>query len=258
MKRGAWTLNLLHQILRGDLSFIDGLSFGLARIRPKPVSISLHGIRFDEVDHTFWGVLVDIFLKRVYLPAHFTICPDDIVVDIGAHRGGFTTFAAQRTSNEVIAFEPDPVNFCRLQKHIEQNNLQNVFAHNAAIGGQTGKSSLFLAPSSSGHSSHKSQVGTHNNAMRQIEVNVVSLDEALAPLDQVHFLKMDCEGAEFDILMHAKGETLDKIEKLAMETHDPIQSQKIRQLCDRLGQYFPHLELVDQEQENLGYLYGWK
>jgi FkbM family methyltransferase len=256
MKRGAWILNLIYQVLKGDMSLLNGLSFGLARIQPKPVSIYLKGIRFDEVDHTFWGILADIFLNRVYLRSNFGIGPKDIVVDIGAHRGGFTSFAAVQTSNKVIAFEPDPVNFTFLEKHIKQNHLQNVIAHNAAIGSQSGKSNLFRSIASSRHSLYQDQAFTKTT--NQVEVKVISLDEALANLERVHFLKMDCEGAEFDILMHAERKTLNKIEKLAMETHDPIHSQKIEQLCDQIKLYFPHIRIVDQKQDNLGYLYAWK
>jgi FkbM family methyltransferase len=258
MKRGAWILNLVRQILAGELSLLDGFYFGLARIQSKTLSVTFRGVRFEEVDHTFWGILADIFLNRVYLPKNFEIYRNDIVVDIGAHRGGFTTFAAQRTSNMVIAFEPDPTNFSRLKEHMERNNLHNVSAHNVAIGRQTGTSSLFLAPSSSGHSLQKSQVGMHNNAIKQIEVNVVSLDDALAALDVVDFLKMDCEGAEVDILMNADENTLGKLQKLAIETHDPLDSQKIKRLCERIQVHLPNIRLVDQKNHNLGYLYAWK
>jgi FkbM family methyltransferase len=258
MKRGAWVLNLVSQILKGDLSLMNGLSFGLARIQPKPVSIFFKGIRFDDVDHTFWGILADIFLNRVYLPSNFSIHPNDIVVDIGAHRGGFTSFAAKLTSNMVIAFEPDPVNFSQLKKLIDQNNLLNVIAHNAAIGKQTETSHLFLSSSSSRHSLYRNQTPTHSDARREIEVNVISLDEALAQLDEVHLLKMDCEGAEIGILLNASKHTLSKLRKLAVETHDPLHSQKIKQLCERIQPYLPNIKLVDQKKHNLGYLYAWK
>ena len=257
MKKGDWIVNLAFRILKRDISLVDGLSFGLARIRPKPVSISLKAIKFDQVDHIFWSILADVFINHVYLPANFIIRATDIVVDIGAHRGGFTSFAARHTSKTVLAFEPDPINFSLLEKHIRQNNLQNVIAYNAAVGGAPGRSKLYISISSSRHSLYNNQALPNDN-FPHIDVTVLSLDEALEKLELVHLLKMDCEGAEFDILMHAERKTLNKIEKLAMETHDPIHSGKIKELCDRIKLYFSNIKIVDQKKDNLGYLYAWK
>ena len=103
MKKGEWAFNLAGRILQGDLSLAEGLSFGLARIKAKPISVSLKGIKFAQVDHVLWSILADVFVNHVYLPSNFYIRPTDIVIDIGAHRGGFTSFAAQRTSNTVFA-----------------------------------------------------------------------------------------------------------------------------------------------------------
>ena len=257
MKRGNWISNLALRILNGDISLVEGVLFGLARIRPKPISVSLKGSRFDDVDHTFWGILADVFINQVYAPTNFTIHPADIVVDVGAHRGGFTSFAARHTSNTVLAFEPDPINFSLLQKHIKQNNLQNVIAYNAAVGGESGKSKLYISSSSSRHSLYSNQALINDN-FPQIDVSVLSLDECLEKLELVHLLKMDCEGAEFGILMRAEDKTLNKIQKLVLETHDPLHSQKIKELCDRIKICFPNITVIDQEKDDLGYLYAWK
>lgn len=257
MKRGDWIVNLAFRILRGDLSLFEGLSFGLARIKPKPVSISLNGMRFDEVDHIYWSILADVFINRVYFPANFIVGPNDVVVDIGAHRGGFTSYAALHTSNTVLAFEPDPTNFSRLEEHVKRNNLRNIIAHNVAIGGETGKSKLYISTSSSRHSLY-SDHGVTDDIILQADVNVISLDECLRNLELVSLLKMDCEGAEFEILMHAEDKTLNKIQKLVMETHDPLDSQKLAKLCGRIKACFPNIKTVDQQKDNLGYLYAWK
>ena len=253
MKKGIWIRNLFSQVLHGNISLAEGLSFGLARIRPKPVSLSLHGIVFEDVDHIFWSILADVFINRVYLPANFVIHPRDIVVDIGAHRGGFSCFAAHQTSNTVFAYEPDLTNFSQLQKNIKRNNLQNIVAQNVAIGGKTGKSTLHISSTSSRHSLYGDQT-----IKKEAEVDVLSLDDCLHKLESVHLLKMDCEGAEFDILMQASDKTLHKIQKLAVETHNPIYSNKMEQLSERIKACIPNINIIDQKKYNLGYLYAWK
>ena len=255
--KGIWIRNLFSQVLHGNISLAEGLSFGLVRIRPKPVSLSLNGIIFDNVDHIFWSILADVFINRVYLPDDFVIRPNDIVVDIGAHRGGFTCFAARHTSNKVFAFEPDPINFSRLQENIRKNNLQNVVAQNVAVAGESGRSKFYVSNSSSRHSLYKNQL-VENDINAHTEVSVLSLDDCLYNLNLVDLLKMDCEGAEFDILMQATDETLNKINKLVMETHDSIYSSKIKQLSNRIQACIPNVNVIDQEKDDLGYLHAWK
>src|SRR5690348_6909795 len=69
-----------------------------------------NGVQIEAPEKLFW-LVNEIFFKRVYNPAHLTIGKDDVIVDIGAHIGVFTLFAASITQNTVFAFEPSPRNF---------------------------------------------------------------------------------------------------------------------------------------------------
>src|SRR5215217_2807320 len=173
--RGAWIRNLLLLTLQGNIPIRDALIFSSARVRSKPVSFHFCDLWFENVDHTFWGILADVYLNHVDLPANFFIHPNDIVVDVGAHRGGFASFAARCTANKILAFEPDPLNFMLLQKHIEQNHLQNITACQAAIGTKSGESTLFVSNSSSRHSLYSDLMPGHH-FIDQIRVDMISLD----------------------------------------------------------------------------------
>jgi hypothetical protein len=56
----------------------------------------------------------------------------------------------------------------------------------------------------------------------RIAVAAVSLADALARLatDRVDLLKLDCEGAEYDILMRTTPDVLSRIDRIVMEYHD--------------------------------------
>jgi FkbM family methyltransferase len=65
----------------------------------------------------------------------------------------------------------------------------------------------------------------------EVLVDMVSLQELLASQkwDHVDFLKLDCEGSEYDVLYSAPDTTLDSIQRMAIETHPgdgPDQNQQ--------------------------------
>jgi FkbM family methyltransferase len=62
--------------------------------------------------------------------------PGDVVADVGAFIGLYTIAAAQRVGSmgRVLAFEPDPINFSILQRHVSLNEVRGrVHLSRAAI-----------------------------------------------------------------------------------------------------------------------------
>ena len=55
-----------------------------------------------------------------------------------------------------------------------------------------------------------------------IEVACTSLKEIIESnqLQEINLLKVDCEGAEYSILYNTEDEVLEKINRMAIETHD--------------------------------------
>lgn len=256
--KGIWFRNLFILSLLGKITVRDAVSFSLARMRRKPISINFNGIQFEDVDHIFWSLLADVYINRVYTPNGFDICKNDIVIDIGAHRGSFTSFAATLTRSGVYAYEPYTESFTKLKKLIADNQLTNVHAYSTAIGAKTGNSPLFLSASSSRHNLDGHEIGTTIILKDSIDVNVLALDDCLENLDTVDLLKIDCEGSEVDILLNASDKTMSKIMKITAEIHDPIDSDRIKNLCKFLNRFFPHIKLIQQDNPQYGYLYARK
>jgi FkbM family methyltransferase len=198
-------------------------------------------------------VIADIFVNQVYRFKDININPKSIVIDIGAHRGAFTAYAALH-STTVISYEPHPENYKHILELIEINSLKNVIVHNVAIGARAGKGYLFNSPMSSRH--HLVDNSSIDERDNSLEINILSLDECLQPFELIDFLKMDCEGAEVDILLNASDKTISKVRCIAAEIHDPITSSKIQELYLRLTCIFKDISLVDQNKDNLGYLYA--
>ena len=156
-----------------------------------------------------WEVMVD----NVY--DAFPIQPEDTVVDIGGHIGSFTVKAASQAINgKVYTFEPFPSTYTVLKKNTE--NLQNVQVQQTAVSGSSGTQELFFS------SSNPAENSLLRRTDNSIEVPLVTLQEAfnMHHIKTVDLLKVDCEGAEYDILFNA-GDSLSIVQKMVMEVHEP-------------------------------------
>lgn len=94
-----------------------------------------------------------IYWQRTYEPATLAlidVClrPGDRMVDIGANFGLMSLHASRAVgpSGSVIALEPHPRTFQRLQDNLRHNDCQNVTAINIAAGPTEGAMELFDTP----------------------------------------------------------------------------------------------------------------
>ena len=162
------------------------------------------------------AVLKDVFFHRIYTPPGFAIQDNSVILDIGAHIGAFAASAARAAQGvTVFAFEPAPENFELLSSNMALNGLSNVRLSRCAVSGVTGVRQLHLSKSPAGHSIHIVEPGG-----AQVSVPSVTLAEILDThvLGAVDLLKMDCEGAEYEIL-EAAPEALGRVRKISMEAH---------------------------------------
>lgn len=149
-----------------------------------------------SVPNYFW-------LNPNYEPAvqaAFTAClgPGKTVADVGAHMGFDTLHFARLVGpgGHVHAFEPDPANGRKLRRNCELNSLRQVTLHPHAVSDRCG-TARFLA-----HGTTTSRVATATD-QTTVEVQTVTLDEALGPTDSVSpidLIKVDVEGFEFEVL----------------------------------------------------------
>ena len=148
----------------------------------------------------------------------FHVRPEDTVLDIGANVGFFTAKAARSaTSGRVYAFEPCSPHFRMLQDNVARNDLGNVSAFREAVWGRNGETALnySLEPEPTNTSIY--DIGGD----RSETVATVTLEHVLQreEINRCHFLKLDCEGAEYDILQNATRDVLSIIDRIALEWH---------------------------------------
>ena len=173
---------------------------------------------------------VDAFVfEEVFQRDHYRLprlAADDAVVDIGAHVGAFSRLAVLRGSRQVVAFEPDPENFARLRANTQRED-DAVLAVNAAVVGGSGvhfrRLSTYRTLGDAAPMRLRGLVDTACASFFRPELGekgplvfCVGIGELLRG-HSVRFLKLDCEGSEWDIL-DTPG-ILHGVQELAMEYH---------------------------------------
>lgn len=138
----------------------------------------------------------------------FEIRPGERVVDVGANVGAFAVLAANRGAS-VEAYEPHPETFV----HLERNTAGlDVRCARAAVVGQAPPGrTVALEPS--GESDTRHRVGE-----RGIEVPAVGMAEVIAAAG-CDLLKIDCEGAEFELVESPAPEAWNAVRRVVCEVH---------------------------------------
>jgi FkbM family methyltransferase len=168
-----------------------------------------------RVNSTDLMALTHVWLIEEYAKKNFDIKSSDTVIDIGAHIGLFTLYASQNCKNgNIYSYEPVKENFNVLKENITINNLKNVKIFNLAVSKSNSTIKLFMNNDESGHS-------MFSKSSENIIVNSTSLMKIFDEnnIKKCNFLKLDCEGAEYEIIKNLPLEYFQKIDKLVIEYH---------------------------------------
>jgi len=177
----------------------------------------------------------EIFVRRRYLHDRFAIRRGDTIVDIGANMGLFALWAApQAPVGRLLAIEPGQTADC-LAYNVRANRLRHVTTIPVAVGCEGGQVELVEYPGFN-LVSHLAGMGpawitrllislryfrVQSPAVRR-DAPSRSLGSLMDEhqLSKVHFLKVDCEGAEYEIFRSLAPEHWNRIERVAMEFHE--------------------------------------
>lgn len=171
------------------------------------------------------SVFSEIFLDRDYAVVDEIIRgAQNCVIDIGAHIGLFSMYVRGLNDGvKIFAYEPAPENFSEMKKHFKENDVEGVFAKNVAVGGVNGEMELFLSEDSHNHSLLNFFGDAYFKKIKVPTVNMEKIFEKDLGRNGVGFcdlVKMDCEGAEFEILEAMRGELFKKIGAFYIEYHE--------------------------------------
>ncbi len=217
-----------------------------------------NGARFFVRSALDIWILKETVIEREYERASVPIQDGWTVVDIGAGLGDFAiSVARQHPRSRVYAFQPLPGSFALLEQNLKLNQTQNVRAFPFSVNGHEGTVEM-RAPSS--EPAHSLTVLAEGAASKiQVRVRTISLDQGIQGLEsaQCDYLKVDCEGAEYEIFFNASPATLKKINHICLEYHDWITRYTHDDLARFLEQHDFHVICIpNRAYRGLGLLYA--
>lgn len=163
-----------------------------------------------------------------------------VIVDLGAGKGTFSSELLRLYPNcTMILVEPDPSLVHALTTSFADN--ANIYVLNAAIANRLHNyTRLYLSKDWQFNSIYKhiSELGESRNEDTGIDVQAITLKDLYSRFDikSIDLLKMDIEGAEFEVFDSFSTEDFERICQISVEFHDFADSsfRKRTELCIRL------------------------
>jgi FkbM family methyltransferase len=198
------------------------------------------------------NIIDEVVLGNCYLK-HYDIKGHDVVIDIGAHIGSFSILAASKGA-AVHSFEPVQRTYDLLVKNIELNELAVKAYRYGVMGKEEQDKKIYIRAFNYGGSNF---YVPHQDPKWKEIVDVVTLDWIVQHegLDEIDFLKLDCEGAELEILESFSD--LRRIKNMALEYHIGERRDKIKELLKNTHKIIAQPEpTVDAHKDIFGLLYA--
>jgi FkbM family methyltransferase len=199
---------------RGDIRLI--------RIRESNRTYSCH-----VWDDSLWIAVKDNILLRDYERAGISL--DTVrgtIIDAGAHVGLFSLRASTYAAR-VLALEPHPMNVALLRMNIMRNRLDNVRIIPKGLWSSRAPMRLYEGD----HSADPSFVSESSSWH---DVQCITLGDLIEEYGPVDLLKLDIEGAEFEVIREAKDASLRCIKTIVGELHLAHRREQEKELRNKL------------------------
>ena len=172
-------------------------------------------------------------LKEVFVEKDYNLVSNEnyVVFDIGMNIGiSSLFFGLQKNVEKIYSFEPVINTYQQAIYNVGLNKdlSPKIEAFNIGLGATTRVEKVLYNPQAKGNCGirlESSLVIDRNNAT-EIEINIKDISEILPDLFETHVglkkvFKIDCEGAEYEILQKLdESKLLDNIDVLLIEWHD--------------------------------------
>jgi FkbM family methyltransferase len=197
-------------------------------------------------------IIKETWTENVYRIHQWQFAEDAVFVDVGANVGSVSLFVDSFNKDRedkirIFAIEPEPHNLNLLQKNIQNNPVENVAVINKAIWHQNKE---VLITNRGGNSSIFESEG-----VEQTKIQAITLEKLFEEnnIKHVDVMKIDIEGAEFDLIINAPEKILAKIKYLTLE-FDKSFDGKFGIMIEKLAKQFG-LEILGSPERG-GYIYG--
>ena len=205
-------------------------------------------------DHNLdFKVINETWIENVYRIHQGQFFGSGVFVDIGANIGAVSLFVDSFNKDreddskiKVYSVEPEPNNLYLLNKNIENNPTENITIVNNAIWYEEKMVSI------SNRGGNSSILDLEEDSS---EVLAITLETLFLTYDikEVDVMKIDIEGAEFDLIINTPAETLAKINRLVLE-FDKSFDGRFGQMIEKLSKQFG-IDILGSPERG-GYVYA--
>jgi FkbM family methyltransferase len=186
-----------------------------------------------DVDNLDWMVGSEFLQEALAVDLE----PTDTILDLGSHIGTFALPVVAKTHCRAICFEPDDASLALSRANFALNRLDHLATfHQAAVAGSDGTVVLHEALENWGHTILADGGPANTLTGMKREVPLLSLDSALrlVPGEGRLFVKVNTEGAEFEMFSQASDQALRRIDHLVGEIHYDLVPFDFTPCVDRL------------------------
>jgi FkbM family methyltransferase len=214
-------------MLRAIEARTNGARWVRARVRSGP----LRDLSLDVDVRVQADVIVGAYERRLSRHVGGILRPGDVAFDVGSHLGyfGILMAAAVGPSGKVVCFEPDPGLHEALEGNVTRNRSLipgDVSVARLAVGAAQGVTSF----EAGGHSTRG-----RLSASGGVDVEVITLDDAVERFGKPRFVKVDVEGHELDVLHGAGAVIASKETSFGIEIHSDELGRTCRALLEGAG-----------------------
>jgi FkbM family methyltransferase len=190
---------------------------------------TLFKVRSQERDI---NIINEVFISKYYHSALRFINEDYTIIDIGAHIGSFSIlFGKIAKAGRIYAYESFIESYNLFKENIILNRIKNIIPFNLAICSKPSSRLKLYIKTIGGEYAGNSIYGSG----KFVKVNSTNLNELfkINNISSCDLLKIDCEGAEYDIIFNSPKRIFKKIKNIILEYHKGYGDYKL--LKDYLG-----------------------
>lgn len=205
-------------------------------------------------DHNLdFKVINETWIENVYRIHQGQFFDGGVFVDVGANIGAVSLFVdnfnKDRNNNnkiKVYAVEPEPNNLFLLNQNIQNNPTENITIVSNAVWHKEAMVSI------SNRGGNSSIVDLKNDSSEVLAITLETLFSTYN-IKEVDVMKIDIEGAEFDLIINTPAETLAKINRLVLE-FDKSFDGRFGQMIEKLSKQFG-IDILGSPERG-GYIYA--
>ena len=190
-----------------------------------PGNVRMLGWDLDYVDsHALWSCIDVLVYKR--WNDFVTTKKAPVILDCGANVGiSVLNYKRMYPDARITAFEPDPAIVKVLKRNLAANDAGDVTIIEAAVWTQGG-TTAFFAEGADGSRIITDQLASSDRTV------VETIDFADYITEPVDLIKMDIEGAEFEVIRHI-GSRLNLVANMVIECH--LNNDRVQEFADILA-----------------------